>query len=114
MGSIRSKIQIGDVLKVREWDDMMREFGGNESYIRCPTHIFPCRMRYLCSQIFTVKSISRTPSGATIYLSEEGCELEEGVNSGGYWYITKHMLEEYVDNTPEFFESDLINILNTI
>lgn len=49
-------IHIGDVLQVREWDDMAEEYGMDEDEILVP-NIFIKNMCYLCGQTFTVSSI---------------------------------------------------------
>lgn len=51
-------IHVGDVLRIREWDDMVKEFGVDGSFIKVP-FTFTNSMRYLCGQTFTVYSISR-------------------------------------------------------
>lgn len=69
-------IRVGDVLRIRDWDDMALEFGekdGNQgkiilTYLAC----FITPMKYLCGRTFTVSDIS--PDG---FLSSfEGHELK--------------------------------------
>lgn len=51
-----SKYQVGDVLRVRQWDDMANEFGYTNpchDEIKC-LDIFVEEMKYLCGKTFTV------------------------------------------------------------
>lgn len=112
-------IHIGDVLQVRDWDDMIAEYGedpdGDISFLSCScaTH-FVKPMRYLCGKVFTVKSIS-------IYgmlNSVEGVELATNpLNPMGFnWSITAEMLEPCLPVLPEPEEDytaiDLSEFLN--
>lgn len=77
-------IHIGDVLRIREWHDMEKEFGLNrDGEINC-RFVFVPSMRPLCGQRFTVKTIN---SNDTI-ISEEGIESD-----GRIWHISADMLE---------------------
>lgn len=87
----RSYIHIGDVLRIREWDDMASEFGykyGND--IDCD-RVFTVGMKHLCGQKFTVKGLSGTDG----FLSEEGIECNE--RPFGVWAISADMLEPYTE-----------------
>lgn len=75
-------IQIGDKLQIRQWDDMMAEFGGSPGAIRCK-YTFYSHMRYLCGKTFTVRKIS---SDGTYYFSFENTEEDK-------WTISADMLE---------------------
>lgn len=78
--------QVGDVLRVRQWDDMAAEFGlDGLGGINCKYCKFAPEMRYMCGQTFTVSSI--TPNRK--YHSKEGIE--------DFWLITEDMLEPYCD-----------------
>lgn len=48
--------QPGQRVRIRQWDDMLREFDGNEYGIRCEATFIP-DMRYLCGQEFTIEEI---------------------------------------------------------
>lgn len=45
--------KIGDKVRVREWDDMLKEFGGDDHEISC-TCFFMNGMKPLCGKVFTV------------------------------------------------------------
>ena len=49
--------QLGQRVRIRQWDDMAREFGSNSANnIPCAA-IFASGMRYLCGQEFTIEEI---------------------------------------------------------
>ena len=72
--------KVGDVLRVRQWDDMVKEFGVHNSIISC-RFLFTLTMKRLCGEQFTVRTID--PDG--VYHSEECIE--------GGWNISADMLE---------------------
>ena len=83
----KSKYKVGDVLRIRQWKDMLDEYGliSGSTSINVPFH-FPREMRYLCGAVFTVKSI--TPLDTCIrYYSYE--DTENG------WSISEEMLEPF-------------------
>lgn len=45
--------KIGDKVRVREWDDMAKDFGSNEVMIFCTCSFIDC-MKPLCGKVFTV------------------------------------------------------------
>lgn len=47
------RFKIGDKVRVREWDDMAKEFGSDEKRIFC-TSFFMDGMKPLCGKVFTV------------------------------------------------------------
>lgn len=75
----KEDIRVGDVLKIRQWDDMADEFGTldlmGSIYIKVDQSFFVPAMKYLCGKIFTVKKIFVTPYYNIE--SEEGIELEK-------------------------------------
>ena len=107
---MEARFQIGDVCRIREWDDMEREFGltGTGS-INCPVLRFIRDMRYLCGKTFIIDKILRYGDGTSYYSSTENIE--------GTYYITDYMLEyvEYSDErNPEYLETDLIGVLSVL
>ena len=48
--------KVGDKVRVREWDDMLKECGGNDNTISCAC-IFVDRMKPLCGKVFTVTDV---------------------------------------------------------
>lgn len=92
-------INIGDVLQIRQWEDMVKEFGVNDSgNIDCQ-RIFTVDMRYLCGKQFTVSNIYKD-HGETIYNSAEGVEYDlDGIkfDEDDTWDISADMLEPYIE-----------------
>lgn len=96
-----SDIHIGDVLKVRSWDDMAHEY---ESYedgdIKTPSgYVFLKVMRHLCGQTFTVRDQQTANMGCIRYYSVENVEEIAGMSA---WVITAEMLEPLDDEADEF------------
>lgn len=79
-----SKYQIGDELKIREWDDMEKEFGLNRlGSVDCK-YVFSISMVPMCGKDFTVRAIENGH-----FYSYEGTECLDG-----YRYdISSDMLE---------------------
>jgi len=86
-----SKFKVGDVLQIRQWDDMSAEFGECGGFIGCLGGFYDY-MRHLCGEIFTVKEIRRSSYAADRYISVEGVENDGGITP--YWYISEDMLEQ--------------------
>ena len=55
------RYKVGDKVRVREWDDMLKEFGGNDHAISCACS-FTDLMKPLCGKVFTVIEERRTGS----------------------------------------------------
>lgn len=89
-------IHIGDVLKIRSWEDMKSEYGVDEFGVIVSDKrvCFHEEMQHLCGRIFTVQDVEQRIGKETKYYSVEGVELD---NYGG-WYITAWMLEPYEDD----------------
>lgn len=88
-----SKYKIGDELRIREWDDMVEEFGFETTGSIKTKFKFHPSMQCLCGCDFTVSDII---SGGRHdkYCSVEGAEFKNGgVTIQGYWYISEDMLE---------------------
>ena len=46
-------IHVGDVVRIRDWDDMVQEFGIIEGCIKTKP-VFSKRMRHLCGRVMTI------------------------------------------------------------
>lgn len=93
-------IHIGDVLRIRAWDDMAREYDciSDHAIDISTTSSFVGGMRYMCGQTFTVKD--KISSGCNIrYSSIENIEYCRDIN--GEWHITADMLEPNEDNDED-------------
>lgn len=96
-------IRIGDVLRIRDWDDMALEFGekeGNQGKIilTYPAY-FITPMKYLCGRTFTVSDIS--PDG--FLNSFEGHELKTCFDNPELrdYIIAASMLQSVSDDIEE-------------
>ena len=50
------RYKVGDKVRVREWDDMLKECGGNDHAISCACIFVDC-MQPLCGKVFTVTDV---------------------------------------------------------
>ena len=76
---------VGDELRIREWNDMEAEFGRYDNHIPVGGGVcFTSRMKHLCGSNFTVSKIIER-SGRIRYRSKEG--------TGQGWSIVAEMLE---------------------
>lgn len=80
--------KVGDVVRVRDWDDMAAEYDGRHwNYISMPVASFIDDMRYLCGREFEIKTM--------------GSVVERGVREvsghGESWTVTTAMIEHVED-----------------
>lgn len=54
-----SQFKIGDIVVIRDWDDMAREYGLKSKFVIGCSRGFTDSMRYLCGKEFTIKSIDK-------------------------------------------------------
>lgn len=91
--------QIGDICRIRQWDDMEAEFGLDASgCINCLLSFDP-EMRDLCGKPFTVSRKSHREYG-TVYSSLEGTEAYRVGYTQFEWHITADMLEYALEPIP--------------
>lgn len=91
-------IKVGDVLRVRSWDDMVFEYGtelfGGITRIKTPSLRFSENMKNMCGLTFTVRKVLHDALGRTLYCSCEGVECHTQY-SFNMWSITADMLEPF-------------------
>ena len=109
-------IVVGELVRVREWDDIAeeaRENGGYEDedsiYLKQDECYFVDPMRFLCGQVFMVEDISYVNDfGVSVHkvlLSQDGKWLE-------HWTITPGMIEPASDKEQvEIATEALLSIL---
>lgn len=91
------EFKVGDVCRIRQWDDMKEEFGVNVfGQIPC-RRTFIDAMAYLCGALFTVK-----------YVDKDLCKSEEGVERS--FFISADMLEYALPEEPECDAQDDVNL----
>lgn len=90
--------QVGDKLRIRQWDDMKAEFGESRiGSIQCAAG-FISDMKPLCGEDFTVASIKIKSFGRE-YHSAERTEYLSCALIRGYWAISEDMLEPREDDS---------------
>lgn len=101
------EIEIGDKLRIREWDDMKNEFGKDGlGRIRTRARFLP-KMRELCGSPFTVADKQRNYyADIWVYTSSEDYET---INHSTF-LITSDMLEratnsDELSDSPEDFDA---------
>lgn len=87
-----SCFHVGDVVRIREWDDMVEEFGtetddDDDEYIAC-TFSFVSEMRKYCGQEYTIRSIM---GREVFFVNHE--ELFQRDIDGWTWDISVDMIE---------------------
>lgn len=89
-------IHIGDVLRIRSWEDMITEFEVDEDEeILYDGVWFLTDMRGLCGRIFTVSNIEGDDEMGYDYQSVQGVEQ---IDKDATWSIRAWMLEPYEDD----------------
>lgn len=98
-------IHIGDILRIRQWNDMVNEYGTtdwNEDYYYCMIQVNPRikfwrKMKYICGKTFTVSEIGDVQVESDRmkrYFSKEGVEDTDFATNRCYpWFICAEMLE---------------------
>lgn len=124
----REDIRIGETYLIREWDDLVEEYGTDVDADDClcvktPVVPFSSKIRHLCGAIFTVKKIGNgyyesdkerhTP--ATYLTSFQGVECVPD-DPGCIYVITPEMIESIgkplryiLEPTPESLLDFLLN-----
>jgi hypothetical protein len=98
--------QVGDKLRIRQWDDMKAEFGVDERNTILCGGSFVREMRPLCGQDFTVSSAEKAQSYSGMkYRSVEQIEGTD-ILTCGYWTISDDMLEPREEDAPIFVADD--------
>lgn len=88
--SRKPRFQIGETVRIRQWDDMEAEFGLCPDDIIRPDGVGVCFNRFmqvLCGRLFTIKDIRRYRNTFSYYFIEN----VEG------WHIVEYMLEPAPD-----------------
>lgn len=98
---MKREFQVGDICRIRSWEDMQREFGMDDS-ILCDFVFIP-EMSYLCGKQFTIAKMEQRSLG-TLCISSEGVE--------GIYNIGTDMLELVVPaESPTFKAADMDTLL---
>lgn len=85
--------KVGDRVRIRDWDDMEREYGtDSDGDINLPDVVFTRCMRHLCGRCATIRSIDSQDN----IIALENWSDDSG-NTG--WFFSKSMLEPAEENT---------------
>lgn len=97
------EIHIGDIVRIREWDDMANEFNiDNDGDIRIAKDLYFTKlMKRLCGKVLTVSSMFREEDRKAGFLFSEKIG----------WFICSEMLEPYVEEEYNIATDDEINEL---
>lgn len=97
------RYKVGDKVRVRQWDDMVKEFGEHLGAIDTPFCLFISSMKVYCGLVYEI---------AKVY----GCYYELKSNEKSYikkWYFTDDMLED-VNSLQIHADSLTLETENTI
>ena len=94
------KFKVGDKVRVREWDDMLKEFGGNKACIFCEG-IFICDMKEFCGKVFRVKR-TRTESLYELDGEASGWAFSDDMLYPAITY-REYMQENYPEDVKDSF-----------
>lgn len=85
-----SKFELWDVVRVKDYEEMLREFGRSRFGHIKTQFPFVSSMKYLCGQQLTIRDILEDD----LIRSVEGIECDDNcTNDEGYWYISEDMLK---------------------
>lgn len=96
MAHSRRFFRIGQCVRIRQWDDMLKEFGCNDFGIRCKATFIP-EMRYLCGQEFTIEEIRS--NGIVTFVENE--DFKYSLDMIEPLYVSNH---HCVTKTAQMFE----------
>lgn len=88
------KFEVGDLVRIKQWDDMAYQYGGDEYDIPMPGAYFVDSMRNLCGKEFVITGIF-------------GDEIE---GHGTDWSITEFMLEAVEEDDHIIYDSEEISV----
>ena len=93
----KKEIKIGDIVKIRTWESMEKEYGLDEDgdILVNPDTAFVVEMRPLCGLTAEVVNITRDEDGKVIQLRFS--EKEESEHDTRWWF-TEEMFEEKEDD----------------
>lgn len=98
------EIKIGDLVRVRQWNDMANEFeidDDGDIYIPQKDTYFIEQMKNLCGKVLTVSNVYGL-HGEIVY------EFTENIS----WYLCSEMLEPYTDEElVPATDDELLNLL---
>lgn len=77
------RYKVGDIVQIRQWDDMVKEFGVNHyGVIRCNNCGFVKEMKKYCGQKLQIRAIQKFD------------DIYYYLNAAGVWTFTSEMFEK--------------------
>ena len=102
----RYDIGVGDVVRVRAWDDMAGEYDVVDGDIFLPDYVFLAEMKCFCGVEYEVVDVGSDLTVCLRSLNTNECSPSDD------YVITPYMLEPvYSDELASVEESDFISIL---
>lgn len=96
--------KVGDKVRIRQWDDMVKEFGGTDSQIQCSIG-FLDDMKPLCGKIAKISGFKLIDGMEQVCLDfEDADEIDTD------WYYSTDMLE-LVNREDSLTSNEVINVL---
>ena len=92
----KHEFKVGDKVRIRQWDDMVKEFGENCGIINVGTETFLYAMKYLCGKIAIIKA-----TDANNYVR---LEFKDNVDDTDGWGYTTDMIEPYTPRVAKVGE----------
>lgn len=78
------RFYIGETVRIRQWDDMKAEWGGDSWRISTPHYVFLSSMQLFCGMCVTITNIEPIGSSTFEYFVKEDV---------GRYHLTEEMLE---------------------
>lgn len=98
-----SIFNIGDLVRIRQWDDMIAQYGASDYGIATPDAAFVHNMKNLCGREFIIDN----------FIEQYGRIFVKGHNFP--WSITEYMIEPVDEPEDDMYDSEEIeNFLGTI
>ena len=95
--------KVGDVLLVRQWEDMENEFGMDGDSIDVPYHFSPMMRKY-CGRIFTVADYHLDPYSNTFKYYP--------VEDFGHYVFSQEMLEPFEAEEDISIKGNIFDLLD--
>lgn len=88
------EFHVGDCVQVKDWDELVEEFGiTEEGHIPAPG-FFNKKMKYMCGRVCHIKTIDLVLRRVH---TEERIEYEVHDHTRNYWVLNISMIKPYID-----------------
>lgn len=97
-----SNFKVGDRIVVKEWDDMVEEFGGNKGYINCKFGFVPV-MKHFCGESGTIIGFDDKGFGVNIDFDNDTLEEYYAISTD----MVKHTTKDQKTFTMDMFKTGM-------